>query len=54
MNKKYTSTHIDTISALSLNYYKFGSKFDTTEFTMKINVDRISNTLDGTRATIAL
>jgi hypothetical protein len=33
------------------NYYKFGSKFDTIEFAVEINVNSGSDTLDKTRAT---
>jgi hypothetical protein len=36
---KYTYTN-HNISALNLNYYKFGSNFDTTEFSSgKINIE---------------
>jgi hypothetical protein len=34
--------------------YKFGSKFDTTEFVAQINIDSKSDTLDDTRATLCL
>jgi hypothetical protein len=37
MKQEYTSTHTNhKISALHLNYYKFHSDFDTTEFVEEI------------------
>jgi hypothetical protein len=48
---KYTYTNYQ-LSALNIEYYNFGSIFDTTEFCSEnVHVDAEEKTLDDTRAT---